>query len=57
MTTPQKQVVVQLDPTQQVVHVTMRPPDMMVWVVQDAQTAADAVANAIAMSAFFMMSP
>ena len=47
----------QLLPTQQVVHVTMRPPDMMVWVVQDAHTAADAVANAIAMSAFFMMSP
>lgn len=47
----------QLEPTQQVVHETMRPPDMMVWVEQDAHTAADAVASAIAMSAFFMMSP
>ncbi len=47
----------QLLPTQQVVHETMRPPDMMVWVEQEAQTAADAVTSAIAMSAFFMMSP
>ena len=48
---------VQLLPTQHVVHVTMRPLDMMVCVVQEAHTAADAVASAIAMSAFFMMSP
>lgn len=47
----------QLEPTQQVVHETMRPPDMMVWVVQAAQVAVAVAASAIAMSAFFMMSP
>jgi hypothetical protein len=40
-----------------VVHVTMRPLDMMVCVVHAAQVAVAVAASTIAMSAFFMMSP
>jgi hypothetical protein len=50
-------VVVQLLPTQHVVHEIILPFDMMVCVVQAAQVAVAVAANTIAMSAFFMMSP
>jgi hypothetical protein len=40
-----------------VVQVTMRPLDMMVCVVHAAHVAVAVAASAIAMSAFFMMSP
>jgi len=53
----QKQFVVQLPPVQQVVQVTIRPLDMIVCVEQAAHVAVAAAANAIAMIAFFMMSP
>jgi hypothetical protein len=53
----QKQLVVQLPKLQQVVQVTIRPPDMMVCVVQDAQTAVAAVASVKATISFFMMFP
>jgi hypothetical protein len=47
-------LVVQLPPKQQVVQVTMRPPDVMVCVEQLAQTIDATVASQIPMSAFFM---
>jgi hypothetical protein len=50
-------VVVQLLPTQQVVQVTILPFCMMVCVVHAAHVAVAVAASAIAMSAFFMMSP
>jgi hypothetical protein len=50
-------LVTQLPKLQQVVQVTIRPPDMIVWVVQDAQTAVAAVASAMAANTFFMLSP
>jgi hypothetical protein len=56
MAAPQKQVVVQLLPTQHVVHETILPLDMMVCVVHAAQVAVAVAAKTIAMSAFFMMS-
>jgi hypothetical protein len=49
--------VVQLPKLQQVVQITVRPPDMMVCVLQDAQTAVAAVASAMAANTFFMLSP
>ena len=51
----QKQLVTQLPKLQQVVQVTMRPPDMMVCVEQLAQTAVAAVANAMAANTFFIV--
>jgi hypothetical protein len=50
-------VVVQLPKLQQVVHVTYRPFEKMVWVEHAAQTAVADTASAIAMIAFFMMLP
>jgi hypothetical protein len=50
-------LVVQLLPTQQVVHVTIFPLCVMERVEQTAQVAVAVAANTIAMSAFFMMSP
>jgi hypothetical protein len=48
-------LVVQLPPKQQVVHVTMRPPLVMVCVVQAAQVVVAVAAIQSAMSAFFMV--
>ena len=47
----------QLPKLQQVVQVTIRPPDKIVCVVQLAHTAVAAVANAMAANTFFMLSP
>ncbi len=44
----------QLDPTQQVVHVAIRPPDMIVWVEQLAHTAVADAASVKAMINFFI---
>lgn len=57
MMSPQKQLVVQLLPTQQVVHVTILPLYMIVRVEHAAHVAVAVAANAIAMIAFFMMTP
>jgi hypothetical protein len=53
----QKQLVVQLGPKQQVVQVTIRPPELMLCVEQLAHTAVAAVASAMAANTFFMVSP
>jgi hypothetical protein len=50
-------VVLQLPNWQQVVHVTYRPFEKMVCVLQLAQTAVADTVSAIAMIAFFMMFP
>ena len=47
----------QLLPVQQVVHVTIFPLYMIVRVEHAAQVAVAAAASAIAMIAFFMMTP
>jgi hypothetical protein len=49
--------VVQLPKLQQVVQITVRPPDMMVCVLQDAQTAVADAASVKATISFFMMFP
>jgi hypothetical protein len=53
----QKQLVVQLPKWQHVVHVTIRPLDMIVCVVQAAHTAAAEAASVKATISFFMLSP